>query len=572
LAFGRFRVVHQIGAGVLGPVFRGDDPERDRTVAIKAFALDLTPEQAADLAVGLQPLTAPAIAHPAVIPVFECGVDGSTAFLVQEYFAADSADVALKQFGPPSPDDAPRLVGQLAGGLDAAAAAGVHHGALHLRDVLVAPGEIRLTGLGVVPALERVGFHPPVRRPYAAPERLAGGPATLASDVYSLACLASELLTGRRPVPAGDGVTVETAGIEAADADALAEAFARALSERPQDRHGSALAFAAALKHALTGEPLREGADTGRAKVRRPKGRKLPATGLAASHPSLLDTPGQQPGGLESIGGRDAPVETTDRESSDAASGGRPRPGFQAESLPQPELGAEPEPGVGSARGSRFNRSLPLEPAAVAPASDPLDVALADRELVTPPPEEAARPGRASGRPAEVEPAARRRSAALPLATLLVGLAVGFGAGYLVAPRGSATAVPTASSAGSSAPAAPAAVTTPAPTGEPAAAAQAGPISASTAQAAPVADTASLPVVETAQEGTLIVVSRPAGALVRLDGREAGRTPLTIEHLQAGPHKVRLELAGYRPSVSTTLVGAGARVRIVRTLKRRIGG
>ena len=45
-AFGRFRVVHQVGAGVLGPVFRGYDPETDRTVAVKSFPLDITPEQA----------------------------------------------------------------------------------------------------------------------------------------------------------------------------------------------------------------------------------------------------------------------------------------------------------------------------------------------------------------------------------------------------------------------------------------------------------------------------------------------------------------------------------------------
>ena len=42
-AFGPFRVLHQIGAGALGPVFRAFDPAKDRLVAVKLFRLDLPP-------------------------------------------------------------------------------------------------------------------------------------------------------------------------------------------------------------------------------------------------------------------------------------------------------------------------------------------------------------------------------------------------------------------------------------------------------------------------------------------------------------------------------------------------
>ncbi|MGH9372422.1 MAG: hypothetical protein ACRD15_12900, partial [Vicinamibacterales bacterium] len=48
--FGPFRVLHQIGVGALGPVFRTYEPTRDRLVAVKVFRLDLTPEQARALA------------------------------------------------------------------------------------------------------------------------------------------------------------------------------------------------------------------------------------------------------------------------------------------------------------------------------------------------------------------------------------------------------------------------------------------------------------------------------------------------------------------------------------------
>ena len=46
--FGPFRVLHQIGVGALGPVFRTYEPERDRLVAVKAFRLDITPGTGAE--------------------------------------------------------------------------------------------------------------------------------------------------------------------------------------------------------------------------------------------------------------------------------------------------------------------------------------------------------------------------------------------------------------------------------------------------------------------------------------------------------------------------------------------
>ena len=268
-AFGRFRVVHQVGAGVLGPVFRGYDPEGDRAVAIKSFPLDITPEQAQVLAAELTRLAGLGLSHPSIIAPLVAGADGATAYLVEDYFVAESLDVALKQYGPAPVPDALRLIGQLAGALDFAAAAEVHHGALHPRDVLVAPHEVRLTGLGIAAAIERIGQKAPVRRPYAAPERLEGGPWGRAADVFSLACLTAELLTGCRPASPEAGVAPDLTDIQAVDPAALTEVFVRATSPPTDDRYPSALAFAAALKHALTGDPLAPPADAERSRSRR---------------------------------------------------------------------------------------------------------------------------------------------------------------------------------------------------------------------------------------------------------------------------------------------------------------
>ena len=254
-AFGRFRVVHQVGAGVHGPVFLAADSQGDRQVAIKTFPLDITPERAATLAAALRQLVSTPLGHPSIVPLLDAGSEGSTVYLAQEYVLAESVDAAVREYGPAQVPDALRLIGQLAGAIDFAAVAGVHHGALHPRDVLVAPNEVRLTGLGVAEAFEQVGLRVASRRPYSAPERQERRAWGTPADVFSLAAVGFEMLTGRRPGSA-EAIAADTRSIPAPDPAALAEVFARALSARPADRFQTALAFAASLRHALTGEPI----------------------------------------------------------------------------------------------------------------------------------------------------------------------------------------------------------------------------------------------------------------------------------------------------------------------------
>src|SRR5512137_219629 len=74
-AFGRFKILHQIGAGVLGPVFRTHDPDHERLVAVKAFTLDLTPEQANALAEELTRLAGLGIDAPYLAAPVAAGLE-----------------------------------------------------------------------------------------------------------------------------------------------------------------------------------------------------------------------------------------------------------------------------------------------------------------------------------------------------------------------------------------------------------------------------------------------------------------------------------------------------------------
>ena len=147
--------------------------------------------------------------------------------------------------------DALAVVVHLAGALDYAAASGVLHGTLHSRDILVAPDETHVIDLGVAQALERCGLRPPIRRPYAAPERIDGQPVTRAADIFSLGVVAFELFTGQRPVGFGDTRSMASRESRVRTTTDWLETFAFALAQAPDERYTSGATFVASLKRAL---------------------------------------------------------------------------------------------------------------------------------------------------------------------------------------------------------------------------------------------------------------------------------------------------------------------------------
>ena len=247
--------MHQIGVGVLGPVFRTYEPSEDRLVAVKAFHLDITPEQARTLIEALERLITTDVAHPGVVASLAVGLEDDVPYLAQEYVAAESLDVAIRHYSPASIETAMPFIRQMAAAVDAAHEGGIVHGALHLRDIFVTPDEARVTGFGVVRALEEIGLAGPIRRPYTAPEVIAGRGWGAAADRFALAAIVYELLTGRRAAGTGDQVTERIRSIEGvSDPEHLEEVFATAFADDPEDRYSSVDRFVSALEFGVGDE------------------------------------------------------------------------------------------------------------------------------------------------------------------------------------------------------------------------------------------------------------------------------------------------------------------------------
>ena len=244
--------MHQIGVGVLGPVYRTYESAADRLVAVKAFHLDITPEQAQALVDALNRLVASDLSHRGVVAPLAVGLEDGIPYMAQEYVAAESLDVAIRHYAPASLDAAMPFITGIAAAVDAAHERGVVHGALHLRDIFVSPDEVRITGFGVATVVESIGLAVSIRRPYTAPEVIAGRAWRGEADLYTLAAVTYELLTGRRIAGFGEQVTARLQSVSGvADPDALQAAFVTALADAPEERYSSGARFAAALSGAV---------------------------------------------------------------------------------------------------------------------------------------------------------------------------------------------------------------------------------------------------------------------------------------------------------------------------------
>ncbi|WP_026910257.1 serine/threonine-protein kinase [Patulibacter minatonensis] len=219
---GRHRVEGPAGDGVLGPVLRAHDEQEDAPVAVEVARDEAL--VADDLGERLSRAVGEArrVEHPVLVRPVDVGTDDDRPYVATAWIDGDDLGHRYSA-GPPPAAEAADLVEQLAGALDAVHAAGQVHGDLGPACVLVrdTPSGPRawLTGLGVRRTVLEAGVGPALTRapetaglPGAlAPELADGGTPDARADVYALACLAFELLSGTPPFTGPTGAAVLTA-------------------------------------------------------------------------------------------------------------------------------------------------------------------------------------------------------------------------------------------------------------------------------------------------------------------------------------------------------------------------
>jgi serine/threonine-protein kinase len=202
---GRYRLEGPVAHGGVGEVWRATDLVLGRPVAVKLLRAEYAQHPEVLARFRAEARHAGSVSHPGIAQVYDYGEDGAAAspYLVMELVDGPSLARVLAA-GPLTPAHAMDVLAQAAAGLQAAHAAGLVHRDVKPGNLLVSPsGQVKITDFGIAHAawsapLTLTGAL--VGTPaYLAPERVMGGLATPASDLYSLGVVGYQCLTGTVP-------------------------------------------------------------------------------------------------------------------------------------------------------------------------------------------------------------------------------------------------------------------------------------------------------------------------------------------------------------------------------------
>lgn len=257
---GRYRLSAVIGTGASAHVFLADDSRLGRRVAVKILHPALADDAAFLRRFRAEARAAAALSHPNVLAVYDWGEERDGPFIVTEFLGGGSLRAMLDRGLRLTPSQA-LLVGlEAARGLDYAHRRGLVHRDVKPANILFdEDGRLRIADFGLARALAEAAWTEPSgavlgTARYAAPEQVRGTPLDGKADVYSLAVVLVEAVTGRVPFAADTTVGTIMGRLERPldvppDVGALAPILLRAGQQHAADRP-DAMAFGSAL-HAL---------------------------------------------------------------------------------------------------------------------------------------------------------------------------------------------------------------------------------------------------------------------------------------------------------------------------------
>lgn len=256
LQFDNLKILRLLGRGSMGQVHLAQETNLERLVAVKTLKGVIAGDERAERRFRREASAAARIDHPFVTSIYRLGeLPGGTPYIVMQYVRGRTLTGLMASSGEVSSDTAVAIIGQLAEALVVA-----HRERIVHRDVK--PGNVLIeedTGLAILSDFGLAGIQETGARVatrltlhgevlgdarYISPEQARGDPPTPASDVYSLAVMAYELLTGTHPFPARSDAPTTLNGdppesipddVHAAHPE-LARVVLQALSDDPEQR------------------------------------------------------------------------------------------------------------------------------------------------------------------------------------------------------------------------------------------------------------------------------------------------------------------------------------------------
>jgi serine/threonine protein kinase len=254
---GRYRLEGVLGQGAMGTVYRaaaeGGDP-----VALKVASAELAADETYRRRFEREARIAASLSHPHIVDVVEAGEAEGRPFLASRLVEGGTLADRIGA-GALSDDEVVRVVSELAAALDVLHERDLVHRDVKPANVIIdSAGRALLSDFGLARGANDTVLTQPGRVSgtvdYLAPELIRGAPASPASDVYSLGCLAYECLSGRppfadRPIP--DAILAHLEAQPEPLASPLSHAVLQALEKEPGARPPTAAAYALMLRVSL---------------------------------------------------------------------------------------------------------------------------------------------------------------------------------------------------------------------------------------------------------------------------------------------------------------------------------
>lgn len=214
----RYTLQSLIAVGGMGEVWRAQDAEFDRIVAVKVLKDSAKGNDTFLRRFRNEAKNAAGLIHPNIAQVFDYGDHEGTAFLVMEFVDGEPLSSILERDRTISETRVVRILDQTAQGLAVAHAAGVMHRDIKPGNLLVFDDDkVKITDFGVSRGMDQTTLTATGMvmgtAQYLAPELALGKAATPASDIYALGIIAYESVVGRRPFTAPNAVDIAIAQV-----------------------------------------------------------------------------------------------------------------------------------------------------------------------------------------------------------------------------------------------------------------------------------------------------------------------------------------------------------------------
>lgn len=274
---GKYKIRGTLGRGAMGVVYRAEDPEIGREVAIKTLRkLEFESDAARETSIERfrnEARSAGRLRHPNIITIFEVNIEGDLPYIVMDWVEGETLDQILGREGRLPPAKAVPILHQVALGIDAAHAKGVIHRDLKPSNLIVDDQQqVYILDFGVaklsdaVQGEEKKSDHILGTPAYMAPEQILNLQLGPHSDLFTFGIIAFEMLSGKRPYSGSNFHEIvqsilneEPSPLTSLVPDLPLQAefeIERALAKKPEHRFSSAIEFVNALEKSFGPETI----------------------------------------------------------------------------------------------------------------------------------------------------------------------------------------------------------------------------------------------------------------------------------------------------------------------------